>query len=271
MRATIFSLWQKALDLANQTPQQCESVPQTQDALWSSPLGEATLSLEQPVLAPLVRRLHGDSVVWAGSHRPSASSLQQCMVRSCIHLVQEPAQAVASGSAEPGLASLTARLDALPFRSNALDGIVLHHALEQACDPRVALREVARVLAPGGRAIIAGFNPLSLIGARRLYARSFRDALSGHRMVNPLRLYDWLMLLGLEMQGRPQYCGFGLPYGSRLNRLQQPGPMPFGEVLIVEVVKQAVALRPPWRLGKKEPRLAPVAYPRVASWQRSKS
>lgn len=54
--------------------------------------------------------------------------------------------------------------DCLPFPSNSIDGIVLHHVLELGADPRAVLREVQRALQPGGRVIICGFNSLSLWG-----------------------------------------------------------------------------------------------------------
>ena len=192
------------------------------------------------------------------------------MVRNCAYLQQDQA------GPHSEIPALTATLEDLPFRSRSFDGIVLHHALERVADPRVALREVSRVLAPGGRVLICGFNPLSMMGARRLYGRWFSDSLSTQRMVNPLRLFDWLPLLGLELQGKPIYCGYGLPLAGFLRRSSrehirvQPGMFPFGALLLVDVVKQANSMKRQWRLSKKGRHLAPVAYPRVASWQRSK-
>lgn len=198
------------------------------------------------------------------------------MVRNTIYL--QPSDQ--GGHAE--IPSLSAHLEALPFKSNSLDGVLLHHALEETVDPRVALREVTRVLTPGGRIVISGFNPLSLLGLRRLYARTFQDSLSGHRLINPLRLFDWLTLLGFELDVKPVYCGYGLPFNKLVNKVDlpllarrekalKPAPMlPFGSVLIVSAIKQAVSLRPQKRTLKERGRLAPVAYPRVASWQRIK-
>jgi SAM-dependent methyltransferase len=232
--------------------------------------------LEATALAPFIRRLHGDSIVWVGDHATSADSLQRCMVRNSFFLQQDP-----TGS-RGEIPSFSGQLEALPFKSNSVDGIVLHHALEVAQDPRVSLREVTRVLVPGGRVLICGFNPLSLIGLRRLYARVVDDSLSSHRLINPIRLFDWLTLLGYELEGKPLYSGYALPFKRLMRKFDLPNlerrvtasdsglTVPFGSLLVVNAVKQAVSARPQWRGKKDRRRLAPVAYPRVASWQRIK-
>ncbi len=247
-----------------------------QDPLWTSPLGAHVLAMETALLGPLIRRFHGDSALWVGEHVASAASLKRCMVRHAVMFKQrchEPS---------PDLPTVVGQIDALPFKSSSLDAILLHHALENVSDPRVALREATRVLAPGGHLVICGFNPISLVGIRRLYARYRSDSLSNNRLVNPLRLFDWLTLLGLEIQGRPRYHGFGLPWTRLSQRVDLPVVedavsqdaearrvnIPFGGILVVEAIKQAGAVKPQWRGKKESRRLAPVAYPRVASWQR---
>jgi len=199
--------------------------------------------------------------------------LQRCMVRHAVYLHQHP-------QCTPNeMASLAGQLEAMPFKSNSLDGVVLHHALENTNDPRVALREVTRVLVPGGRVIVCGFNPLSMLGVRRLYAGLADDSLSNQHLVNPLRLFDWLTLLGYELDATPLYCGYMLPFRKLMERFDLPmlerrehalhtKPMlPFGSVLLVSAVKQAMSGRRQWRSKKERRRLAPVAYPRVASWR----
>ena len=262
--------------MAIKRPNQCDTDNAAAEQLWDSALGKQTLALEAAALAPLIRRLHGDSILWVGGHAASADTLKRCMVRNSFYLQQ------GSTGTRSDLPSLASQLEALPFKSNSLDGVVLHHALEKACDPRVALREVTRVLIPGGRVVICGFNPLSMIGARRLYARVINDCLSDHRLVNPLRLFDWLTLLGYELDGKPLYCGHTLPFKRLAQKFDLPLlerrehsaevslTLPFGSLLVVNAVRQAVSMRPQWRANKEHPGLAPVAYPRVASWQRIK-
>lgn len=62
---------------------------------------------------------------------------------------------------EPGLALVCADATHLPVRGGALDGVTLHSVLYLLPDRRAALREIARALRPGGRAVLleprAGF------------------------------------------------------------------------------------------------------------------
>ena len=81
------------------------------------------------------------------------------------------AMAPASDDEGNELACFSADVHELPLPNGCLDAVILHHALETAEDPRTAIREIARVLAPGGRLVVCGFNPLSLWGVRGAYAR----------------------------------------------------------------------------------------------------
>lgn len=86
----------------------------------------------------------------------------------------------------------------LPFSANSIDLIVLPHVLEFYDDPHQILREVERVLIPEGQLIVLGFNPLSLWGLKRRLRRSHGFPWHGSYL-SPLRLKDWLKLLGFEV------------------------------------------------------------------------
>jgi ubiquinone/menaquinone biosynthesis C-methylase UbiE len=70
----------------------------------------------------------------------------------------------------------------LPFRDGAFPGAVLHLVLAVVADPRAALAEAARAVAPGGRLAVfdkfvrAGRRPGLL---RRLLDRLLRDRVTG--------------------------------------------------------------------------------------------
>ncbi len=53
---------------------------------WTSPTGQHVLALERLLLADHIRRFHGDTVLWAGTHSPSAICLSRCMVRNPVFL-----------------------------------------------------------------------------------------------------------------------------------------------------------------------------------------
>lgn len=219
------------------------------------------------------RRFHGDTLLWAGCHTDLTDTVRGCMVRN--HFYLETCDGTGGCAQEGEAASFRAGLHELPLSNSALDAVVLHHVLEGAEDPRTAIREVARVLAPGGRLLIVSFNPWSLWGVRQAYARFFSDSFSGLRFVSPGRLLDWLTVLGFELQQEVKYLTYELPFATRN---KDAGPwkrfralcarhgLPVGGVYVISAVKQAAAVRPDWTLpavaGRK---LAPAAYPRLSA------
>jgi len=54
----------------------------------------------------------------------------------------------------PRAADACADITAIPFRSGAFDLVIASHVIEHVGDDRTALAELARVTAPGGRALI---------------------------------------------------------------------------------------------------------------------
>ncbi len=223
---------------------------------------------EQPRLDEWVRRLNGEVLVWSGPIPDAAQGVKRCMVRSRLYLARDLA-----GKSHPpsvGMTSLVGHLAALPLKNQGVDGLVLHHSLEGEEDPRSALREVGRVIAPGGRLIICAFNVFSAWGLRSFYGRFRDDVFSGLKFINPLRLFDWLALLGFELDGRPEYLGYGAPLnigrdaaGGVASWLGKTQP-PVAGALLIAAVKQAqgIHFNPPTRLLRRG-KLATSAYPRL--------
>lgn len=104
---------------------------------------------------------------------------------------------------------LRCHFDALPFKSQSLDLVILPHVLELVRDPHETLREVERVLVPEGRLVIAGFNSASLWGLaqragqlrRRLGASGPSYLPRGGEFIGYRRLRDWLRLLSMDIVG----------------------------------------------------------------------
>jgi SAM-dependent methyltransferase len=94
----------------------------------------------------------------------------------------------------------------LPFATNSLDLVVLPHVLEFDSNPHQILREVDRVLVPEGSAVVAGFNPYSLWGLRRLVAGKQGPAPWQGRYISVPRLRDWFALLGHETRAGAFGC-----------------------------------------------------------------
>ena len=252
-------------------------------------VGRRLLAEQAPVISDCARRFHGDTLLWAGCHTDLSDTVRGCMIRNRFHL---ETCAVPDGSAndridgDPG--PFRADLHELPLRNNALDAVVLHHVLETAADPRGSMREVARVLAPGGRLLIVAFNPWSLWGLRSAYARFFNDSFSGLRFVSSPRLQDWLAVLGFELQQEVKYLAYEFPFGAsgyreasatedgsappeegvwqKIRNLCVKRRLPLGGVYVISAVKQASAIRPDWQPASVPGRkLVPAAYPKVSA------
>lgn len=97
-------------------------------------------------------------------------------------------------------------LELLPIAGESMDLLALPHVLEFSPHPHQLLRECERVLRPEGRLLIAGFNPLSLWGLRRLFAASTAGYPWNGRFIHLSRIKDWLALLGFELQGGRMAC-----------------------------------------------------------------
>ena len=71
---------------------------------------------------------------------------------------------------------VSAAATSLPIDSHAVDVVVLPHVLEFEPHPHDALREASRVLVPEGSLVVLGFNPVSVIGLRRVLRYRAADA-----------------------------------------------------------------------------------------------
>lgn len=94
----------------------------------------------------------------------------------------------------------------LPIAGQSMDLLVLAHALEYSPNPHQLLREVDRVLRPEGHLLLAGFNPASLWGLRRMLSPPEAGYPWNGKFLHLSRLKDWLSLLGFEFQAGRMIC-----------------------------------------------------------------
>ncbi|BCE02144.1 class I SAM-dependent methyltransferase [Marinicellulosiphila megalodicopiae] len=92
--------------------------------------------------------------------------------------------------------------EALGIANESVDAILAHHLLDYCDNPYESLREISRVLIPGGDCIFVGFNPYSLWALRGLLARLFKRAPWNARFISYGRIQDWMQLLEFEVQER---------------------------------------------------------------------
>lgn len=178
--------------------------------------------------------------------------------------------------------ALISDFEELPFDTASLDLVVLPHTLELAHDPHQTLREVDRVLVPGGHVVIAGFNPASLWGVRQRCGRiGMRLGVgspflpTGGEFIGYRRLRDWLRLMSLDIEtGR---FGCYRPalrselWLQRFDWMEDAGdrwwPV-FGAVYFLVAVKRVRGMRligPAWKRSQK-----PGAAPAVVAHHHNK-
>lgn len=165
-------------------------------------------------------------------------------------------------------ADLAAEWHALPFPPDSIDLAVLPHTLEWSLDAHATVREVERVIRPGGRVVITGFNPVSLWGlARRMRtweALPIQPSPDSRveEWVAHWRLRDWLRLLNFEVE----VVRFGCfaPHARRASWLQGQSWMErvgdrwwpvFGSVYALVAVKRVHSVRL-LGLSRRSPRAA---------------
>ena len=163
--------------------------------------------------------------------------------------------------------------ESLPFASNSLDLVVLPHALELARDPHDTLREVERVLVPEGKALIIGFNPMSLWGTRQRMGRgrgASAKVLPQGEFIGYWRLRDWLRLLSFDLESDRYGCyrpavrtEKWLQRSAWLDRAGARWWPIFGAVYFVVAVKRVRGMRllgPAWKPRRAaSPAPVPVA------------
>ena len=139
--------------------------------------------------------------------------------------------------AERGLQALEGHFDAMPFADATFDIVTAKHTLEHVVDPRAALREVARVLRPGGVALImvpdADYWKRHLLPNRGSYFRPDRAGWQHHVYYGASQLQAMAQACGLQ----PLHTGKAI-YRRQLAR----GPRRAWEVLRYGLVAAGTAL-----------------------------
>ena len=93
----------------------------------------------------------------------------------------------------------------LPFAEKSVDACLLSHTLPWCSDPHRLLREADRVLIDDGWLIISSFNPVSLMGLRKLLPVLRKSVPYNSRMFTLTRQLDWLALLNFEVLHQSQF------------------------------------------------------------------
>jgi SAM-dependent methyltransferase len=182
-----------------------------------------------------------------------------------LHASRIPLRVVAGQ--ETG-SQVMACMEELPFDTSSMDLVLLPHVLEFNENPHQILREVERIMMPGGHVIITGFNPRSLWGLRRKLGSKSGYPWCGKFIALP-RIKDWLALLGLEVVGGRFAC-YAPPFAnpgwlSRMRFMEPAGDRWWavcGGVYFLQAIKRVPGVRPikPQWNGRLVGNLLPVRH-----------
>lgn len=154
--------------------------------------------------------------------------------------------------------------DELPLSDASIDRVLLVHSLETAAEERNQLREVWRVLAPGGRILLVVPNRRGIwarseatpFGTGRPFGRTQLTVLLRDAMFSPL---GWTEALAVPPFRHRSWIRSGAAW-ERVGRILWPA---FAGVLIVEATKQlyqGIPARTPAR-GRLRPAMTPALIP----------
>ncbi len=172
------------------------------------------------------------------------------------------AQGVINWSADGGNVAALVHEDMLPLTDASMDRILAIHCLETTANVRDLLRELWRVLAPGGRLIIAVPNRRGIWARVERTPFGYGRPFSRGQIASLLRETQfsevaWSGALFAPPSSRRLFLGSGRGW-DRLGRLLWPA---FPGVLIVEAVKLVYQGVPARRTGRRMPVLAPALLP----------
>ncbi len=180
---------------SHQVPELSYWLPQIRD-WFNSNLGQQVLEREQRVVDEMMGSVYGYHLLQVGL-LPEHTLYEKASASHKFMMLPEQSkhceESVLIGSAEE-----------LPLASECIDAVILHHALDFSEHPHQVLREASRVLRPGGKLLVIGFNPASLWGFYRALVKRRKPVPWGAWFIRQRRLSDWFALLELKEE---QYKG----------------------------------------------------------------
>jgi SAM-dependent methyltransferase len=154
---------------------------------FSGSLGKDLLGAERPIFEGMVSDVFGFNAVQVGF--PQHDFLAHSRI---------PNKFVMSESSFGQIRGLPHQN---PIKSNSIDLVVLPHGLEFSINPHGVVREIERILVPGGSLVLSAFNPMSLWGVRHLLKKcTVKENGVPTELLSLWRVKDWLKLLSIEVE-----------------------------------------------------------------------
>lgn len=145
----------------------------------------------------------------------------------------------------------------LPVQTESMDLVIVPHLLEFDAQRFQTMREIHRVLKPGGELVILNFNPLSpYMRIQFLWSKKLTDSWRAH-FIYRNRVNDWLKLLNFEILTTVE---FGLEhYTVRHGGFNWSFSSLFSIAYGVKAVKRQYSLIPLTPIKKRVSKLASIA------------
>lgn len=238
------------------------------EAWFTTAVGQMLLEEELKTLQPLLSNLFGYHLLQL-SINPPVTLYNEARILHCIN--------ASSSSAPHEQVALHCEYDQLPLADESVDVTVLHHALEFSPNPHQVLKEACRVTIARGHIVIVGFNPFSLHGVVKPFARIFSEApIWRYKSLGPARVVDWLAFLECSLvKQATNFVNWPLNQSSYLTKTQRLAhalsklPLPVGNFYCLVARKDVVCmtpLRPQWQAaftGLTKPAVAARAAARL--------
>jgi len=210
---------------------------------WSDfPRGEYYRAALEQQLKPWLAKIYGFHLLKIGN-LSAEINVETCAIS---HQVNVAAQGEA----------LQVRADPLhlPFADKSIDACLLAHTHNWCGDPHGLLREADRVLIDDGWLVMSGFNPVSLLGIRKLVPIRRQSAVYQSRMFTMMRQLDWLALLNFEVL---HYSRFHvLPWRRQGGKLLSAHLPALGCMQLIVARKRTIPLTPtPMKQNKSRQRV----------------
>lgn len=225
---------------------------------YQTPQGLAVLEAEKAIAKPIISRLFGYHILQVGQYE-AVSFIEDSPVSHKI---------IFAPNWSTGVKYAVADNEELPLATDTIDVVVVHHALDFTRDSHQLLREVTRVLRPGGQMLIIGFNPMSYWGLWRLFKRKNQIPWRG-RFISKRRLKDWLQLLNCQVDKinyglhfLPVKCFGFLEQIQKNEQLGQKYSNPLGGAYFILCTKQVTPITPivpRWRSLRSPANVIPLA------------
>ncbi|MCK4870643.1 MAG: hypothetical protein KAS93_06000 [Gammaproteobacteria bacterium] len=133
------------------------------DYWFARGLGRHLLEVEKNGITNYLKKIFGYHLLQLGGPRDE-QLLESSSIGNKIYLHPECISKIHD-------ASILAKFTDLPFQPDVIDLTVVPHSLEFTKRPFKILNELYNITLPDGYVLIIGFNPFSLWGVRRVFAR----------------------------------------------------------------------------------------------------